>query len=138
MDTRCARGCTPQGNAFEGAMKEKLFPQTEVFLLNIHPIMYQISLLEEKQWSNLRTIAFPSETALDDFKKELNLPTIIVDGKEYLARFTIAIKADGQTKLFTLESPVDEKIATRHVESIAEFLKADLAADKKLETPKFS
>lgn len=138
MDTRCARGCTPQGNAFEGAMKENMFPQTDVFVLNIHPIAYQISLLEEKQWPHLRTIAFliDEDVTFEHYKKELNIPTITVDGKEYLARFSVAVKPDGKTKLFTLESPVNDEIAKRHIESIAEFLKAELSAEKKPETPK--
>lgn len=122
METELAVGCTAQLTAFE---KSYARLNAIIFAVNKHSSSYQCGsggLLAMKKFNNL----FMISDEKGELEKALDLKTITLEGKEYLKRFTVAIRPDGEFKLFGLSSPVNDEKAIKHIEEISQFLSPQL------------
>lgn len=119
MSNSAAVGCTAQLTAFE---KEVTQLDAIVYAVNKQSSEYQCGasgLLAAKKLNNLNMISDKS----GKIAEELGLPTIEVNEKSYLQRFSIVIKPNG--KSCTLEfssSAVNDMTAKDHIISIAKFI----------------
>lgn len=128
--TDAACGCTPQLNAFE-ANFAKL--NAVVIAVNKQSSVYQAGtkgtegtegtegvegLLAVKKYHHLLMIS----DADGSLEKALGLPTITVNEKKYLSRFTIVFNANQQFEVFEISSPVTPAKAELHISQISQFL----------------
>ncbi|MHB1948990.1 MAG: thioredoxin domain-containing protein [Gammaproteobacteria bacterium] len=122
METELAVGCTAQLTAFEKSYAKL---NAIVFAVNKHSSSYQCGsggLLATKKFNNLFMISDEN----GELEKALDLETITLEGKDYLKRFTVAIRPDGEFKLFGLSSPVNDEKAAEHIKAITQFLSPHL------------
>ena len=64
-----------------------------------------------------------------ELEKLLRFPTITVDDKQYIARFSFVVRPDGAMRVFALSSPVNEQKAGEHIAEINKFISARLEAE---------
>lgn len=128
LDTAGARGCTKQLQKCHEVTRKPELGLAEVYAINVRPINIQVALLNnaEKNIGNLKMIGFPDEKTLDDFIRECNFPVLEINGGKYLARFSIAVNAEGKAKLFLFknkipDAPINDDDMKLHLAAIDEF-----------------